>query len=122
MESATNIQSGPAASMISAAASIVTVTDERGRKIGIRKPSLLDRMRLIEGLGALAENGAYLNHAVMLAAVTSIDGSVEPVACSKAQIEGMAARLDNEGLDAVVDGYSANFKKAETGDPDKIKK
>jgi hypothetical protein len=122
----TNIVTGdvsPSAALIGASRQPVVVTDALGRKITIRKLSLLDNLRLMEGMGpALAGNRPYMAHVEYLASVVSIDGSAEPIMTTKIQVEALAQRLDNDGLDAVVEGYNKNFAKQESGDPGEIKK
>jgi hypothetical protein len=134
-----NIQSGPAAPSASPAVAheriehtpvgtfyirgVAIVTDARGRKIGIRKLSPLDRVRLFEGLGPkLAENMMYLSYALTCASVTSIDSLERHFPHSKEQVEQTLGLLDQDGFDAANKGYKEHFEAGETGDPEAIKK
>jgi hypothetical protein len=107
----------PSVAIVNAAAKTVAVTDGRGRKIVIRKVSLFQRLRLIEGLGSVADIGQYLNHALLIASVVSIDEVPESPPTSKTEIEALANRLDSDGFDAVVDGHNEHFKKGESANP-----
>jgi hypothetical protein len=121
------IKSGPAeftpsVAIVNAAAKTAEVTDDLGRKIVIRKISLFQRLRLIEALGASADIGQYLNHALAIASTVSINGTpISPVQ-TKEQLEALANTLDEDGYNAIVDGYNKHFKKAESGDAAAIKK
>ena len=83
------------------------VTDAKGRVLGLRRLSVLDRLRLFEAAGAeLARNDRWLGLAVLAASVSAIDGVPVPLPGSKAAIEAAVARLDEAGLAAVAGAVS----------------
>jgi hypothetical protein len=103
------VNDSPSQEITSAANSVAVVTDVRGRKIGIRKPKLLDRMRLFEVVGAEnAMNGPYLGVAMLAVWAVSIDGDLIPRATTKLAVEGIVQRLDDDGLDAVSEWIAEN--------------
>lgn len=85
-----------------------SVVDSRGRTIKIKKLSALDRMRLFKAVGAEdSENRLFMSYANAAAAVTELEGmSVSPVA-NQIQLSALVARLDEDGLEAVVNGLVA---------------
>ena len=81
------------------------VVDSRGRLLGLRRLSVLDRLRLYEAAGAeLSRNDRWLGLAVLAASVAAIDGVPVPIPASKAAIEAAVQRLDEAGLAAVAAG------------------
>lgn len=83
------------------------VVDTRGRLLGLRRLSVLDRLRLYEAAGAeLSRNDRWLGLAVLAASVAAIDGVPVPMPASKAGIEAAVQRLDEEGLAAVAAGLT----------------
>ena len=81
------------------------VVDARGRLLGLRRLSVLDRLRLYEAAGAeLSRNDRWLGLAVLAASVAAIDGVPVPMPASKAGIEAAVQRLDEAGLAAVAAG------------------
>jgi hypothetical protein len=85
-----------------------SVVDSRGRVIKIKKLSALDRMRLFKAVGAEdSENRLFMSYASAAAAVTELEGlAVTPVA-NQIQLSALVARLDEHGLEAVVNGLVA---------------
>jgi hypothetical protein len=121
--SVSNIHSGDAASPSHVAAPPVEVTDARGRRIRIRKINALDRMRVFSAVGPdNATNGPFMGYALLAASVIGIDGSVESLPRTLAQIETMVERLSDFGLEAVATGHAEHFADGESGDPAAIKK
>ena len=83
------------------------VVDSRGRLLGLRRLSVLDRLRLYEAAGAeLSRNDRWLGLAILAASVAVIDGVPVPLPASKAGIEAAVQRLDEEGLAAVAAGLT----------------
>lgn len=83
------------------------VVDARGRLLGLRRLSVLDRLRLYEAAGAeLSRNDRWLGLAVLAASVAAIDGVPVPIPASKAGIEAAVQRLDEAGLAAVAAGLT----------------
>jgi len=87
------------------------VVDIRGRLLGLRRLSVLDRLRLYEAAGAeLSRNDRWLGLAVLAASVAVIDGVPVPMPASKAGIEAAVQRLDEDGLAAVAAGLTPETK------------
>ncbi len=81
--------------MIKDANRIVTVTDRRGRKLGIKRvANALTHFRLARLLGADAGNAAVMNQALMYTAVVSINGDPVPFPRTELQLEALIDRLD----------------------------
>ncbi|MFC4526417.1 hypothetical protein ISN76_12905 [Dyella halodurans] len=100
----------PSQELVGAANAEVTVADAKGRQILLKKPGTLAQFRLVELMGDSARNVVYMNMVLPLIFVASIDG--DPVAKStKAQIEALIQRLDDEGVEAVAEGVQANWGK-----------
>ncbi len=79
------------------------VVDGLGRRLALRRPGVLERLRLFEAAGAeLSRNDRWLGMAVLAASVTAIDGVPVPFPASKAAIEAAVQRLDEAGIAAVA--------------------
>jgi len=98
--------------LVNASKSEATVTDAKGREILLKKPGTLAQFRLVEMMGESAKNVVYMNMVLPLIFVASIDGDAVTKS-TKAQIEALIQRLDDEGVEAVVQGVQANW-----GSPD----
>ena len=94
----------------------VTLIDERnasviskqGRVIKVKKLSAIDRMRLFRAVGAEdSENRAYMHYSVLAASVTELAGDPISFPTSAIQLQATVARLDEDGLDAVVSALIA---------------
>ncbi len=97
----------PTARVIAAAQAAQVVSDALGRRIALRRPSALDKLRLLKAAGpVLAQNQPWLGIALYAASVTDIDGVPVPPPASEAQIEALVARLGDEGLAAVADALA----------------
>ena len=93
----------PSQSIVRAANQPATVSDAKGRKIGLKKLNPLDRLKLFEVIGPdNSRNEAYVGYAALAFLVSSIDG--EPVArpANKIQLEALVQRLDDDGMDAIA--------------------
>lgn len=100
----------PSEQLIANAAQEVKITDARGRKITLRKPGVLAQYRLIEAVGPdTARNTVYMNMTLPLIYVSDIDGAIVPAPTTKAQVEALITRLDEDGINAVVLGVNENF-------------
>jgi hypothetical protein len=85
-----------------------SVVDSRGRTIKVKRLSALDRIRLFKAMGAVhAENRMAAAYASAAAACTDIDGLPVPYPTSDIQLDAIVGRLDEEGLEAVVNGLAA---------------
>ncbi len=107
----------PSQAVVKAGNMSVTVTDDNGRQITVKKLNALDRMRLFEVVGSEnVSNEAYLGYASLAYHVSAIDGEPVPHPGSKAQLEALVQRLDDAGMNAVGAAVSENFLQAQ-GDP-----
>ncbi len=87
----------------------ITITDQLGRVIELRKPSVLDQYRIVEILGGeLSSNQVYMGMIIPLLFVYSIDG-ITVVFSKKTELEGLIKRLDEEGINLVVKAVNENF-------------
>ncbi len=106
------VNDGPGAvkELTGAAVKPVVVDDERGRKITLQKPGILAQYRLVEAMGAERAANERLYMMVMpLTYVAAIDGDPIAPPTSYLGIEALIQRLDQEGLEAVLKGVSANW-------------
>lgn len=100
----------PSEEIIKSAKKTVIVEDAGGRKIEIRKVKTLDRMRLLEIIGAdNSENNRYLGLAMLAYSVVSIDGDSVTRPGTKLALEAIVQRLDDDGFDAVSQGVVEHF-------------
>lgn len=109
------INQTPSAQVVTKAISATTVTDSAGRKITLKKPGVLAQYRLIEALGDTAKNEVYMAMAMPLIYVSEIDGDSVILPSTKIQVEALIQRLDEHGIQAVIQGMQENFGKS---DPD----
>lgn len=78
-------------------------TDADGRVLGLRRPGVLERLRLFEAAGPdLSRNDRWLGLAVLAASVTSIDGVPVPFPGTKYAIEAAVQRLGDAGIAAAA--------------------
>jgi hypothetical protein len=94
----------PSQGIVRAANQVTQVTDARGRVIGVKKIGALDRMRMFEAVGAEnSKNEPYLGYASLAFHVGSIDGDPVTRPGTKAQLEALIQRLDDDGMNAVAE-------------------
>lgn len=101
----------PTDEVIARAKGEIVVVDDKGRTIKIKKPGVLAQYRLIEVLGQTAANATYMNMVMPLIYVAEIDGDVVFQPSTKREVEALIQRLEEEGINAVMDAVSANFGK-----------
>jgi len=99
----------------------LTVTDSRGRVIGIKKPPFLAQFRLTEGLGQAASNDAYMNMITPALYVASIDGDPVATPTTKLQVEAILQRLDEDGYSAVFRGMMEHFDASKGNQQEQVK-
>lgn len=99
----------PSEDLVRAALKQEEITDERGRKIVMRKPGVLAQFRLIQAVGPeTAANDTYMRMINPLLYVGSIDGEEVFPPASLREVELLIQRLDDEGLGAAMAWYMAN--------------
>lgn len=96
----------PSDEIIEAANEITYVTDVRGRRFGLKKPSVLAQFRLVDLLGAeTSKNEVYMAMVMPVTWVCSIeeDGVDEDIhpPCSRAELEALISRVDEPGIIAI---------------------
>jgi hypothetical protein len=90
----------PSGQILDAHGAVETI-DAEGRKLKVRPPNALDKLRLFKAIGAeLGHNPLYLGAAVSACSVIEIDDIPVPPPSTAHQIELLVARLGNAGLDA----------------------
>lgn len=100
----------PSAQIIREAKKAVTVRDAQGREISIKRLLPLDRMKMFEIIGAAnSSNEQYIGYAAIAFCVTAIDGDPVMRPRSKAEIEAIIQRLDDDGINAVSEGAREHF-------------
>jgi hypothetical protein len=99
----------PSAQLVRQALKEELVTDAKGRKILMRKPSVLAQFRIVEAVGPqVAANQTYMQMINPLIYVGAIDGVPVALPTSLLETEALIARLDDEGLNAAMSWYVAN--------------
>lgn len=94
------------------AAREIVVNDGQGRGFTLRKPGVLAQFELIEALGDTARNEVYMAMVLPLLFVAAIDGAPVVRPGSKAELNALIQRLDEDGIQAVMSGVMANFGSA----------
>lgn len=111
-------EGSPSQQVIAKAVQEVNVTDSRGRVITLKKPGPLAQYRLVEAIGDSAKNEVYMGMILPMIFISKIDGDPVLLPNTKAQVEALIQRLDDEGIDAVMRGVQEHFGKV---DPEKDK-
>ena len=92
-----------AAQVVAQAAAVVAVVDGEGRRLEVRRPSALERLRVLKAVGPVgAMNDRYLGVAMLAACVVSVDGVPLPFPGNEAAVEASVARLGDAGLEAAA--------------------
>lgn len=99
----------PSAALTAAASREVIVTDERGRTFTLKKPGVLAQFDLIDALGETAKNQVFMGMVFPLLFVAAIDGAVVVKPGSRAELNALIERLDDDGIQAVMTGVTENF-------------
>jgi len=103
------VELNPSEQLIQAAKATVSITDNKGRAILLRKPRPLALIRFVEMIGGhAASNEVYMGMVMPLIYVETVDGN--PVSVStKMQFEALVQELDEDGIVAVQKGVQGNF-------------
>lgn len=112
-EPTVTINESPSAQIIAPALTEFTVTDSAGRVIKLKKPAVLAQYRLVEALGDSASNSTYMAMALPLLYVISIDEDAVYPPIKKSEVEALIQRLDEHGIEAVMQGVQDNFSKVD---------
>lgn len=94
----------PSETIIATATEARAVVDALGRRLSLRSPTALDKLRLLKAAGPeLAMNQAWLSMAVLAISVTAIDDVPVPRPATEGQIEALVGRLGDSGIDAIAE-------------------
>ncbi|WP_429499379.1 hypothetical protein ACQUFY_20800 [Robbsia andropogonis] len=80
------------------------VTDARGRVIRLKKPNAIARLGFIEAMGESSSNKLWAATVFPVMYVVSLEGVANSVPISKNEIKALYARLDEDGMAAVMRG------------------
>ena len=114
----TTITIKPSDEVIQQAIKPIVVTDSSGRNITLQKPGVLAQYRLIEMLGDSSTNQTFMGMVLPLIYVTAIDDEPLPRFTKRSEMDALIQRLDEHGINAVMEGVAKNFG---APDPEKDK-
>lgn len=97
----------PTDTIVRAAVERAYKVDAKGRKIGVRRISLLNSFRISKLLGQFAENNVTLAMAQISAAVCEIDGEAIHTPNTVRELEAIMQQLDNEGFAAAAEALKS---------------
>jgi hypothetical protein len=81
----------------------VEITDAKGRRLKLKRPTILQESRLMRMLGDAAESPAYLNAFVMpTVLVTAINGEDRFFPGTQGELDQAIQELDRDGLSAII--------------------
>lgn len=89
-----------------------TVTLPDGKVVKLKRPGALAQYRLIEMLGPSASNETYVGMVQPLIYIESIDGE-RVHASTKPQIEALINRLEEDGINALMEALKQHFGKTD---------
>lgn len=111
----------PVQSVVNAAAKVLKAVDGRGRAFTIRRPSSLERMRILRAIGGeLAANEPYLGYCMLAASVRELDGERLAIPATSKEFEALIDRLGDEGIEAVAKAFKAAQDEAEAAETDTL--
>lgn len=80
-----------------------TITDAKGRKLTLRKLTVLDQVRLLRAVGGdQARNQPYVEIVTMSASVAEIDGVPVPPPTNERQIDALVSKIGDDGFAALM--------------------
>lgn len=92
----------PSREILERANRIVRVSDARGRTLGIKRPGVLERLRLYEIVGPQnTENRKYLGLAGAAFCAVELDGEALALPATRRELEARLILLGEEGVDAI---------------------
>ena len=98
----------PSSKIIQSALAVQMICDDQGRRLSVRRMTVLDKLRLFKAAGpALAQNGPWLGVALLACSVIAIDDIPIPMPASEQQIETLVARLGDSGVAAAATALTA---------------
>ncbi len=78
-----------------------TITDAKGRRLGIRELDVMEELDLYEIAGPNSTNGPWLGTAMMVCTVRAINGSSQPFPRTQDQVKAALTRIGRDGITAV---------------------
>ncbi len=113
----------PSQEILERANRIVRVSDARGRTLGVKQPSLLERLRIYELAGAQnAENKVYLGLVGTVLAIAELDGERLPFPATKRELEARVSLVGDEGLAAAGRALAEHFSEPAAADDEETAK
>ena len=100
-------QASPASEPVTPADNIVV--DAKGRALKIKEPDILAPYRLVEMLGAAAENRVYMQMVFPFIYLVAIDADDNIQINTKRELEALIQRLGHEGVKALREGVEKAF-------------
>lgn len=106
----------PSQVIVREAAQPMTVVDQKGRRLSLRRLTALDTLRLFKAAGpVLSQNEPWLSMASLVFSVLEIDGVPVPCPTTEAQVESLIDRLGDEGLAAIADTIKRDPAESDAG-------
>lgn len=90
-----------------------TITDAKGRRLGIRELDVMEELDLYEIAGPNSTNGPWLGTAMMVCTVRTLNDARLPFPTNRNTLRGALGRLGREGVDALHSDLSAQRKALE---------
>lgn len=104
------VHTTPSQELVQQASKAAEITDRRGRKFKLVKPSVLAQYRIVKVVGAdTAANQTYMMMIMPLLFVQEIDGETVMFPNSELELEALIQRLDDDGVEAVALGVQENW-------------
>jgi hypothetical protein len=80
-----------------------SVTDAGGRKIGLRKLTVVDQVKILRAIGPRqAENQPYVQVVEVACMAADIDGVPIPFPTNEVQIDAVLTRLGDDGVNSLM--------------------
>lgn len=90
------------------------VTDAKGRKLHLRKLTVMDQVRLLRAIGpAQSSNRPYVDLVTMASGVAQIDEVPCIIPTNERQIDAAIERIGDEGFSALMVNMQAEFRALE---------
>lgn len=115
--------SSPSQQLLARAGKTFQTTDEKGRRLTLRKPTPLAEFRFVEMLGQAATNDRYYAMALPVLFVVKVDDEDVLPPARKSEFEALVKLLGSEGLTAIQKSLEENFgdKSSEQDFRDEVK-
>lgn len=82
---------------------VISTVDSRGRKIVLRKPSILAQYRLVDLVGGdTAKNEVYMGMILPIIWVAQIEGDSITLPRTRLELDALIERIDEDGLTAIA--------------------